>query len=712
MKNVKNISQGMALVCGLAAMTLSSTAGAQFRDPSIFQINKTRPRLVVLLHGVTPEVGQDPEAKIGQPGHARYYWGFDFIKGLQGRLDEDKMGVITPRINGSLRATNTTTHDWRPDTPDANAFDYAPICFPISGWGTIPASMQNNQTFIKDYIRLMTKAPGAQNTMVMINTRDGSKHFMHQLAETIEEVYASYTIAFGDLPEAQQPQIYLVTHSFGGIIARGILANPTQPDLFGRRLTGNQRRKCEYLRKRVVLVNTMAGPHTGTFIGDPASDVADYVSANGWGIIRAIMGNMLFAVASGEFLTEEELNNETRNALEGALNAIAGKRDCLEDLRRVPEYNAGILHPNTARRWDGGPMVPIYTAAGRNPGGRYFDDDRSVFYLGGVEWNPVDTIDLMKKAGRFGKEASLLNLISAVLHQEGYGREGGRPWGTATLAEGDRVSNPFEGTGPRTARGLAAGWGPNFLNLLTVGRHFLAGEPYGTKTGDGQWDDDGFLGWDSAQAIGIDAPNYYRLFDNQMYGTLLPWDIDNHGSMMFNAGNGAWIHNELIREAGPVVSSGARRSVWGNSDSPETPSNSIKVELLQVKDITGDIDYGDDELQVTVRIAGTSKTQDLPEGDNITSGIQPFYGYGMPTTVIPIRIQVKELDFPDPDDICTASIVPGQTSIYLFFDTRTNRIFGDVTGVEGETITITPNLWWQQHRVQTKIRITKVGLPV
>jgi len=690
---------------------MPTVASAQFRDPTAFQFNKTRPRLVVLLHGVTPEVGQDPEAKITQSGHARYYWGFDFIKGLQGRLDEDKMAVITPRLNRTFRATNTTADDWRPDTTDTSAFDYAPICFPISGWGTIPAGMQTNQAFIKDYIRLMTKAPGAQNTMVMINTRDGSKHFMTQLAETIEEVYASYNIAFGELPEAQQPQIYLVTHSFGGIIARGILANPSQADLFGVKLNASQRIKCDYLRKRVVLVNTLAGPHTGTFIGDPASDVADYLKLHGWNIIRNILDSSIYTLLSGEELTKDELNAETRDTLETALNAVAGKRACLDDLLRVPEYNAGILHPGTARRWDGGPMVPIYTAAGRNPGGKYFDQDRGVFLFGGVQYNPVSSIDLMRKAGRFGKEASLLNLISAILHQEGYGRQGGRPWGSATMMDGDKVANPFEGTGPRVARKLSDGWVPVKSKLLEIGQRFLNGKEYLTATPDGQWDDDGFLGWDSAQAIGIDAPNYYRLFNEQMYGTLLPWDIDNHGSMMFNAGNGAWIHNELIREAGPVVSSGARRSVWGNYDSPDTPSNSIKVELLQVKDITGDIDYGDDELQVTVRIAGTSQTQDLPEGDNITS-IRPFYGYGMPTTVIPIRIQVKELDFPDPDDICTASIVPGQTSIYLFFDTRTNRIFGDVTGVEGETLTITPNLWWQENRVQTKIRITKIGLPV
>ncbi len=711
MKNANNLSKGLAALCGVSALTLSSIAGAQFRDTSQFVFNKTRPRLVVLLHGVTPEVGQDPEAKITQSGHARYYWGFDFIKGLQGRLDEDRMTVVTPRLNRTFRAVDTNTHAWRPDTTDTSAFDYAPICFPISGWGTVPAGKQTDQAFIKDYIRLMTKAPGAQNTMVMINTRNGSKHFMSQLAETIEEVYASYTIAFGELPEAQQPQIYLVTHSFGGIIARGILANPTGPDLFGVRLNASQRLKCDYLRKRVVLVNTMAGPHEGTFIGDPASDVADYVGANGWSIIRAIMGNMLFAVLSGQLLTEEELNNETRSTLETALNAIAGKRDCLEDLLRVPEYNAGILHPNTARRWAGGPLVPIYTAAGRNPGGRYFDEDRSVYYFGGTDWNPVDSIDLMKKAGRFGKEASLLNLISAVLHQEGYGREGGRPWGTATLAEGDRVSNPFEGTGPRVSRGLAAGWGPNFLNLLAVGKHFLEGKPYGTKAGDGQWDDDGFLGWDSAQAINLQASNYYRIFNREMYSSLLPWDIDNHGSMMFNPGNGAWIHNELVREAGPIVSPGERRSLWSMSDIVETPSTDIKVEVLQVKDITGDIDYGDDELELSVRIAGTTKTVELPEGDNITSGIPNFFGYRMASTVIPIRIQVKELDFPDPDDICTASPVPGQTSIYLFFDTRTNRIFGDVTGVAGETLTITPNLWWQENPVQTKIRITRDNLP-
>lgn len=696
----------LAAACTLiAAPVFSQVTLGPLEVWTPFKFTPTKPRLVVLLHGVTPEVYESPDQRIGKPGHARHYWGFRFIKGLQGESNVHNMNVITPAYFGVLRGRDTNVLDWFPGTSDTGGNDLAPICFPTN-LGPITPAMAQSQSAMKSYINLMC---GGTNTMVMINTRQGAKHLMPQLAETIEEVFMSYKIAFGSLPEARQPQIYLVGHSFGGVIARALLANPTAGDLWGNKLTANQRSMADYLRKRVVLVMTLAAPHEGTHIGDPAGDVADYITTYGPGIIS----NLLQEVndwTSGHNYTAAEIKQMSKDFIQKGLNAVSGKRDCLQDLLRMNEYNAGILKPNVERRRPNGTLsdlVPIYTAAGRCPGGRYMDDDRGVFILQGLAdnpYNPISAIDLITGT-RFSSDAAALNLIEGVMHLYGYGREGKRPWGTAEAEIGDRFGGPFAGVGPASPRGLAGKWSPDD-NLKTLAKMFFAGNPYVQFEADGEWDNDGFLGWDSANAYHLTGQNFYRLYDDALFGGNLPWDIDNHGSIMFSAANGAWIHNELIRQAGPLVKVGARTSVWNLADTPQTPSKHLKVEILEMKDRRQELDDASGaDFQLTVRINGLTTVRNLPEGDTITE-IAPFYHQGIPNTVIPIQISALELDTPDPFDVCVLSPEKHQSTLYLFYDTRTNKIMGDVRANGGEIFEVKP--WWStENTVDTKIRISQ-----
>jgi PGAP1-like protein len=700
-----------AAICGLVGLAPNAEAQVNFGLP--FPLGINRPRLVVLIHGVTPKPTENPEQKIGHPAHARHYWGFDFIKGLQGRTDETKMIVYTPMQNGLLRAYNTDAAAWTPSNSDSTHIDYAPICFPVSGWGTIPPGMEHNQPLLRSNISLMTnpQAATAQYTMVMINTRDGSKHLMPQLAETINEIYNSYKVAFGVLPENRQPQIYLVGHSFGGVIARALLANPTAGDLWGNKLTATERLKADYLRKRVVLVCTLASPHEGTHIGDPAGDVADYIAQAGPSALASYFATYNFWAPEGKKYTNEQVKAKSKEAMQTALNAVSGKRDCLQDLRRMNEYNTGILKPNVERRWANGPLVPIYTAAGRNPGGRCFDQERSIFILGGDAFNPISTIDLFKNGTRHSSEASALNLIGGVMHIWGYGREGRRPWGTAETSDGDRVADAHRGIGPAAARPYSAGWAPSPA-LGGVAGMFVYGHPYLQNTSDGEWDNDGFLGWDSAHAYHLTGSNFYRIYKSAEEGAMLPWDVDHHGSIMFNPANGAWVHNELIREAGSEVSPGDRRSVWGPLGFPETPSNGVKVEVLQVKDPFGNLDTGSGaDFRLSVRIDGTETTDDLPEGDNL-EGNMDYSKTNIASSIIPIRIKVIERDnpTPDPHDICIVSPQKGQSSLYLFYDVRTNRIMGDQNAMGGDVMWVNPAWSGVENKVQLKIRITPMSV--
>lgn len=701
--------KNLAIACGLLVISAVPEVSNAQVDQQPFYFAKTRSRLVVLLHGVTPEPLQSPEQKIVQSGHARHYWGFDFIKGLQGRLSESEMRVITPRVGGLLRLKKTVSADWTPDTTDTAVLDLAPICFPFGF--DLPAGIETNQTLIKQHISLMTLA---NNTMVMVNTRDGSRHFMPQLGETIDEVYSSYVFAFGHLPIEKQPQIYLVGHSFGGIIARGILANPTAADLYGNKLTATQRLRGDFLRKRVVVVQTMSSPHEGTPMGDVSGDVSDFILANGYNIIVGFLNSVNNFLPTKVF-SAAQVKQLATDMVQTALDAVAGKRDCLQDMLRMPEYNRGILHPDTARRFPGSSLVPIYTASGRNPGGKYYDQSRSVFFVGGSAYNPISTLDLLGGT-RGAKESTALHLIASFMHREGYGSEGKMPWGIAEIADGDQVASPYQGVGPSVARELSDPWFPTKPVILGVLDSLLTGKKYTYGANDGEWDNDGFLGWDSGHAYHLLNNNFFRVYDIAMYGRMLPWDDDNHGSLMFNPANGAWIHNELLRNAGPfILQPGKRRSVWNSTDYPLTPSNKLKVEVLEVHDIKNDLDfYTQADFRLTMRVGGFEQSKDLPYNTKTVgaSQIPPFILNNFPGTVIPIKISVIERDNADvpssPDDICCVSPKRGQSSLYVYYDTRTDRIFGDIDGASGEIITVTPWTYGQDNRVRLKIRVTQI----
>lgn len=712
MKNIKNIGKTLGLSAAVAAMALFAPQGATAQSQD-FVLKRERPRLVVLLHGVTRKPQEAWEEKIVMSGHARHYWGFNFIKGLQGRTDETQMHVVTPTLSGNLRLRTTGKDGWVPSTTDTTSGDMAPICLPIRTWGELPPTIQNNTGAIKDFLRLTTRNQGADATMVMINTRDGSRHFMPQLGETIDEVYRSYITAFGHIAEEDQPQIYLVGHSFGGIIARGILANPDKPDLFGNKLTATQRTRCEYLRKRVVLIKTLSAPHHGTLIGDPASDVAAYVKQFGYAQVVSALDVYNEWIADEE-LTPKEIKEKAKEIVQGALDAISGDRDCLDDLARVNEYNAGILRPETAVRMPGGTLVPIYTASGRNPGGNFMDRSRKVFALGGFdEFNPIDMIDLFRKGSSDARDAASLNLIEGIMHAEGYGLEGKRPWGSATLADGDRVASPWAGYGMNVARPVSALWQPHQKRLIDVALKFMEGAPYRFGSSDREWDSDGFLAWNSGNALNINAINYFRPFDRVRYGDQLPWDMDNHGSIKTNVGNGLWIHNELIRDAGPnILRAALRRSTWEYNDVPMTPKANVNIDFSWIADRWDVLDPASDaDMRVKVTVGGRSIERVLPGNTEVVSNILPMNFDNVTGTVIPIMIEVNEDDVPDPDDICVVSPSIGKSTMFLYLDTRTGRIEGDLSSTAGASITtapmwVVPQFWPVDNQVSTSFRVT------
>lgn len=670
-----------------------------------FIFSPTRPRLVVLLHGVTSEPQQAIAEGIATVGHTRWYWGMGLIQGILGTPGETHARVVQPVLLGGMSIKTMPVGDWHWEKlPEARTSDLAPIVFPIGNQRTLPNEAAMTRDAVRQYIRsVMT--PGANpGAAVMVNFRDGSKHLMPQTAATIEQVYNAYQAAFGHLPLAAQPQIYFIGHSFGGVVARAIFANPTGADLFGNKLQPHQRTMADFLRSRTVLLGTLSTPHLGTPMGDQAGDVAAWVRRRG-GNVKTLLGSV-DSVTNTEPLKSLGLaTNLTKVAHDGmlaALDAISGERDCLQDLTRMPEYNAGILNPNTGRRHDGGSMIPIYTMSGRSPGATYYDRERGVA-LFSQKMIPNSCIDALR-SDRPGKEASLLYMIQSILHREGYGKEGKKVWGSATIPEADYFTSPYKGIGPNSARALSAGIEITLGEVATTLTDFLKGKPYAYGA-DGENDSDGFLGFDSGHGLGLAGNHWYRVYRRDYYGHLMPWDLDHHGSMMFNVGTGIWIHNVLLREAGPIVAPGHLSRYPMGANTPPARKN-ITVQVTSVNDIDNDMDpVGGADFSVYVRIAGRLFSANGPDNTRNATGFSPFTVSALPQSVVPIALSVIERDDLDPDDLCSISPVKGRDNAFFFLDTRTGQIWGDARGQVGQTLTVT-GIASVYNRVRASFKVT------
>ncbi|HRK20303.1 MAG TPA: hypothetical protein PLX06_00740 [Fimbriimonadaceae bacterium] len=670
-----------------------------------FSFSPTRPRLVVLLHGVTSEPQQAIQEGIATSLHTRWYWGMGLIQGIMGTPGETHARVVQPVTLGGMSIRTIPVGEWHWDKgPDPKVPDQAPIVVPMGGRRTLPNETAMAKAAVQDYIKsVMT--PGAEPaTAVMVNFRDGSKHLMPQTGATIEQVYNTYQYAFGKLPLAQQPQIYFVGHSFGGVVARAIFANPTGADLFGNKLAAHQRTMADFLRSRTVLLGTLSTPHLGTPMGDQAGDVAAWVRRRG-GNVKSLVGTVDSATNTEPLKSLGIATNLTRTAHDGmiaALDSISGERDCLQDLTRMPEYNAGILKPDTGRRRDGGSMIPIFTMSGRSPGATYYDRERGAA-LFSQKVMPNSGIDALR-SGRVGKEASLLYMVQSLLYREGYGKEGKKVWGSATIPEADYFTSPYKGIGRTAARPLSEGIEITLGKVATTLTDFLKGQPFAYGP-DGENDSDGFLGFDSGHGLGLPGNHWYRAFRRDYYGHLMPWDLDHHGSMMFNIGTGIWIHNVLLREAGPIVAPGhlSRYPMMGNT--PPVKKN-ISVLITSISDIDDDMDIGTDaDFKVYVRIAGQLFQANGADDTQNATKFNAFTVSGLPQSVVPITISVMERDDLDPDDYCSISPHPGKDNVTVYLDTRTGKIYGDVAGAAGQDITAT-GIASVYNRVQAKFRVT------
>lgn len=715
MKSIKNRTRNLALAAAasVAMMTLPALTPAQTTP---FYMSPTRSRLVVLIHGITSEPMQALDESIDTSLHGRYYWGEDFIRGLMGTTQESQFDVVQPTwgSTGKTYLNINPKDSWNSFYAnehyvfDRDASSLAPIVIPKPSGLWFPGTQITNETTILNALSQQGTQGANPTTSVMVTYRDGSKHLMPQVGEAVTQIYHTYMKTYGKLPEDKQPQLYLVGHSFGGIIARAIAANPTGADLWGNKLTAEQRQYADFIRKRTVLISTMGTPHTGTPSPDLAQDLAGFVR-NAQSVWNAIFeatdseGPDLFNLG-----LREAIENTGRDVFGVALNEIAGERQCLNDILRMNEYNQGILHPDTMRRSADGSYIPIYTMGGRSPGSMFMDRSRQ-FDVNSDEI-PYDSWDLIG-GSRFSTNAIALHAMSSLLYRQGYGKEAKRPWGTAVIPEGDKVASPYQGFGPSSTRSQSAPLMIDSAMIAATISDTLHGGAYRVGYTDGEYDNDGFVGFDSAHGIGLAGPNWYRVYPKSLYSGFLPWDIDNHGSMQFNVGNGLWIRNELLGKAGFIASSQSNRlSLYPLNGIPATPKVNVKVEILGIYDTDNNLDtFSGADFWVGTRIADMKFSANGADDSRYTSIANPFIASGIQSTVIPIMISVAERDNPslgDPDDLCAITPAALRDNLYIYLDTRTGRFFGDMEGVAGETYISKKYNSNITNRADLKFRIT------
>ncbi|MBL7979529.1 MAG: hypothetical protein JNN12_14415 [Bacteroidetes Order II. Incertae sedis bacterium] len=725
-----------------------------------FAFSPTRNKVIVLLHGITPFPNHDPDARIATHFHPRYYWGSALLSNLLGMHQADNFTYLHPRKNpnGTLSMVNGTS-------------------FPASKWDFVFDKKQYqslNQTIdeiaFPDLAPVLVDLPngpfaqrarGAKQpfTAAMITFREGHLHLVEQTEQAILQIYHTYQAIFGALDEKDQPQIYLLGHSFGGIVARAILSNPENRDpVSGKQLSAPLREKATFIRDRTVWLSTLSTPHEGSPTPRFANELHSDFQAlkNELGSLKPPKQYLPVGV-SGNLSVDQHVRKKiesAQNVISAAQAAISAYRPVFDDLMQIHKHNTSFIPPHTSKRSDGS-LIPVYTMAGRSPGHYFFDRQRHL-----LASDEIDVLGLM--TNRAGMEASVLLLTDLLISRLRYGRLTGstepcRPWGMVSqsgrIPEGDRRTAPrlcsaLSGTKIGTLRngyGLSASATGDVLATTILGAGYYgslssSGYASGHNSPDNEYDSDGFVSFPSSHGIGIKGTHWFGIYGDR-YGTLLPWELDNHGSLMFNPATGRWIRDYLLQFAGPYLTQqGSTRISLYDPQNTRPPSeanvlkNKVKVEILEIKALE-ELDPEDEELRkaealfiglgqkkptltgadfrLRVDISGISCVKRFKDNQSHVREAAVFSEmvFG---TMIPIRIALDDIDTEPPNaedredllDPCTITPAENREDLFLYYDISRKQIFGDVAQFKtGQKISIVPHPN-APNRVQITLRIS------
>ncbi len=653
-----------------------------------------RNKVAVLIHGITSPPQNAPSEHIGEMGHTGHYWGYDFISGVAGSTYAPGMGpsgephtlaMTAAQASGGLSVASVSREAWN---TCGNLSPAGGACPVTDG---LPAGARGDLAPVFSRSAPAWTEPDANRsgygwTAVMVTFRDGSLHLAQQLPAAIDQIYDTYEAHFAALPTDQQPQLYLLGHSYGGVVSRA-LTTPMDPaertPLAPNQLTDEQQRRAAFLRDRIVLVGTLSTPHEGAPTPDYANTMTDMVRGLG-DEARSQVDNLPDAAFGSPAPTRNQVVDGLADGVQAAVEFISGYRDVFDDIEAQATANLTFLAPTRAVRSDGSP-IPLYTMSGRLPGDRFFWKPRALLENTGSETfdrnnylvSRLDMIDVMK-SGRAGKEAGGLLAIELLIQRLGIGVEPGHPWGRTRDAAMDKTAVP------RYSHPESLG------NLYTEGKR-LAVRLLSYRSGygfhsDGDVDSDGLVSVTSGHGTSLNAPSWYRTHTG--YGGWMPWDVDNHGSLMFNPGNGAWIHNHLLRKAGPLAGP-ELWSDWPNDAVSRSGERSItltvdRIQALEDVDPLPGMEQAD--FFITLQVGDSILEWKAKADDDDVINPNISVTHRTTSSVVPIRISLRDVDgagFGGEDDELGIAPSSGREVLYAYVDLRTNQVFGDVYGEIG-----------------------------
>ncbi len=616
-------------------------SGSSSGNDGNFTFSKNKKKVVVLLHGITAS-SFTPNGKsngVGTYRYPQYYWGYDFIRHVAGVSPSNGIKIMTPP-NSGLSARSVSFDSW------GNHYNGI-------------AKFMRNKVEVDKYAIMLR--PNRSNVDFMCTFRDGAATFMPQTKAAINQIYDTYQEYYGMLPMEEQPMIYLIGHSFGGIISRAILSNPTEADRGYVILTEEERKRADFIRNRTVWLTTLATPHEGS----PLPAKAHETDADLKKMVKAMRSSPYFALADGleQFRREE----------------IDANKPCLNDIKNNNFYLKGMLKPEYAKRTNGD-LVPIYTLTGSHPGHVFYLHKRA---LGSLFDNSIS--DITRKYKDVEKE-------------KGYYKLGDQSFKLLAL---DKLNSGPKNYWPRVYSGGQDG------DKFKVSAYNDPADEL-IRTGiqvemrkDNYFDSDGFVSFNSGHGLkltgskvghfsGFNGGSWYRIYGKD-YGSFHPWNLDNHRSICFNRGTAAFIGNYLMPKGPNAV-----RDYWSSwrnkTDTPRLKKKRVKVEFTHLKNTSGE-DIGSDGYRVEVKIgsAGFQKSQPIKEKKTIDSkfyqsGKDYFWTFSAgidKATLVPVIIKVYNYRANLNDQLCSASPKPYVEELVFYVDAQNNKVYGDIEGKTG-----------------------------
>lgn len=490
-------------------------------------IQKSNPTVIVLVHGATndPAVAGDP--KPGTLDNTKAYWGYGLVSELIGAYIQRPEDMVPQPPSMQI------------PTPSS-----AQLARRIKSLGGSPMSAGQWESFSNSEANVNHHfyVPGNStanppNFALLMTYRDASKRLVPQARTFVDQVFEKINAIYPNT----KPNLIIVGHSMGGLLARYVLTPPNDP-ISGESLTQVQKDRAKWIRDRTLYVVTLATPHEGSPLAAKFEGIRNFIQSK-TAFIKPVL---------------EMVGFQNPNPV-GLITNVLGVTQALSHLRVDfwQGMNTGQLSPFKMARSDGS-HIPIYAMGGRTPGGSFFDN---------LEDYPQGDIKIDSSMDRDKKAIGLMMLDWGLRNAPG----SPTGWGPLHSAAGFDLDKVERGNfqllpPPKTHR--SPPYKLPAANLESLPFFYL------WNRDDQETDTDGMVPIQSALGFRLGG-NANRPFDHDytypvggksVRGSWYrynsgPWDRTNHDSICFRPTVGQWIFENLIGKAGPSPASGPV-SVW------------------------------------------------------------------------------------------------------------------------------------------------------